>query len=199
MADDSYDDDEVERLQSRTSLWTQNHGNLLLAVAGIIFSAGAIWLLYQQHRASIRPVRFPDGRAIVQVQDNRIGVDGAPDRLKINITGAANDKGALMLAVYDSPASFQTGQALIKDQAKIVNGEVIWMVPKTVLPDSFAIKAYHDENSDGKLNQHGLTGIPTERYGFSKDARGAFGPPSYADAMIEISDLEKNPITIVIR
>ena len=33
-----------------------------------------------------------------------------------------------------------------------------------------------------------LIGIPKENYGFSRDARGKFGPPDFDDAAIEVKD-----------
>jgi uncharacterized protein (DUF2141 family) len=46
-----------------------------------------------------------------------------------------------------------------------------------------AIAVYHDENNDGQLNRNRL-GIPTERYGFSRNARGLTGPPGFEQAVI---------------
>lgn len=48
----------------------------------------------------------------------------------------------------------------------------------------FAIKAFHDEDVDGRLSC-GLMGMPKERYGFSNNARGLFGPPSFKDAAVQ--------------
>jgi uncharacterized protein (DUF2141 family) len=58
-----------------------------------------------------------------------------------------------------------------------------------------AIAAYHDENANGELDRNAL-GIPSERYGFTNNARGITGPPSFEDAVVEIGD---KPIEISIR
>ena len=52
-----------------------------------------------------------------------------------------------------------------------------WNIPY----GEYAIKVYHDANNDDKLNKNFL-GMPTEEYGFSNNARGSFGPPSWDDA-----------------
>jgi uncharacterized protein (DUF2141 family) len=39
----------------------------------------------------------------------------------------------------------------------------------------------HDENMDGKLETN-MLGIPTEGYGFSNDAEGTSGAPSFSAA-----------------
>ena len=56
-----------------------------------------------------------------------------------------------------------------------------------VPPGSWAVLAYQDENANGELDRN-LIGIPSENYGFSRDARGRFGPPSFDDAAIDVKD-----------
>ena len=43
------------------------------------------------------------------------------------------------------------------------------------------VPLYNDENMNGKLDTNWL-GIPTEGYGFSNDAKGMLGPPSFSAA-----------------
>lgn len=50
-------------------------------------------------------------------------------------------------------------------------------------PGRFAVQATHDENGNGKVDR-GLLGVPKEGIGFSRDARIAFGPPKWDDAVI---------------
>lgn len=50
---------------------------------------------------------------------------------------------------------------------------------------SYAISAFHDSNSDNKLNTNAV-GLPTEIYGFSNNARGWFGPPTLEDQLVKI-------------
>jgi uncharacterized protein (DUF2141 family) len=54
-------------------------------------------------------------------------------------------------------------------------------------PGNYAATVYHDINSDGKLTTN-LMRIPSEPYGFSNNARGAFGPPSFKDAAFAIGE-----------
>ncbi len=58
----------------------------------------------------------------------------------------------------------------------------------------YSIKAFHDENNNSKLDTNFL-GMPTERYGFSNNARGRFGPPSFAEAAVTLNSPQ---ITIAI-
>jgi uncharacterized protein (DUF2141 family) len=52
----------------------------------------------------------------------------------------------------------------------------------------YAIKLFHDENSNQKLDV-GWTG-PEERYGFSNNARGLMGPPPYEKVRFQLSSPE---------
>ena len=51
-------------------------------------------------------------------------------------------------------------------------------------PGRYAIMAYHDENSDGKLNLR-LGMFPTEGYGLSNNPK-VFGPPKFADSAFDL-------------
>ncbi len=62
----------------------------------------------------------------------------------------------------------------------------------------FAIAVFHDENEDGALDQN-ILGIPTEPYGFSQDARGTFGPPSFESARLDFSGGQAPQIMIEVR
>jgi uncharacterized protein (DUF2141 family) len=48
-------------------------------------------------------------------------------------------------------------------------------------PGTYAMAVIHDENMNGELDANWL-GIPTEGYGFSKDAKGLVGAPSFSSA-----------------
>ncbi|MEK6478379.1 DUF2141 domain-containing protein [Catalinimonas sp. 4WD22] len=50
---------------------------------------------------------------------------------------------------------------------------------------TYAVSVIHDHNDNGELDMNAV-GIPTEGYGFSKDAMGMFGPPSFEKAQINI-------------
>lgn len=51
-------------------------------------------------------------------------------------------------------------------------------------PGSYAVAVYHDENSNQKLDR-AFTGIPTEEYGFSNDARALMSAPDLQDQIFK--------------
>ena len=50
----------------------------------------------------------------------------------------------------------------------------------------WAAMAYHDENSNGRLDSNQL-GIPVEGTAFSRNAKGHYGPPKFADAVENVA------------
>ena len=56
--------------------------------------------------------------------------------------------------------------------------------------------SYHDENSNGKLDAD-ETGLPTEGYGVSNNAREVLSPPQWSKASFELSEQNKT-VTVTI-
>ncbi|MES2318741.1 MAG: DUF2141 domain-containing protein [Pseudomonadota bacterium] len=55
------------------------------------------------------------------------------------------------------------------------------------VPDgSWGAMAFHDENGNGKLDTSTI-GIPVEGTGFSRNAKGHYGPPEFASASVEVA------------
>ena len=190
--------DEERKPTASSSLWAQNHGNLLLSLVAGIFLLGAALIFYGQNR--MRKPGFPSGDAITQV-----GANGdqevrrkAAKEVSIVVIGAANTNGSVRVAIYDSIESFNdVSKAYLKEALPITDGQAVLKIPRSSLPDSFAVATYHDENDDGELNRNRI-GVPTERYGFSLNARGFTGPPPFNEAEVKRSTLQ-NSLEISIR
>ena len=118
---------------------------------------------------------------------------GQTTSLEIHITGFDNTDGVAKMAVINSKENYETEENLFKGfNFKIENNEVIQTI--TLPFGEYAIKAFHDKNSNEELDTR-MFGIPTERYGFSNNAKGAFGPPEYEDARF-ILNLPEQKISI---
>ena len=103
----------------------------------------------------------------------------------IKVSGAISDNGSIKITIYGSESDFDNSENPVASESSlIIEGESAWTIPHNQLPTKFVVAAYHDENSDDLLNRNRL-GIPTERYGFSQNARGLTGQPSYKQAAID--------------
>ena len=163
------------------SRWKQNHGNLLLCFAAFILMVGACMLFYEQNLSFDKP-RFPDSGNIDPV--NPLAGDGSLGVATIRITGAATDKGTMKMAIYGSEATFSNPlNAVFATSETITGGEVFVPVSMNVLPENIAITVFHDENDDSILNKNTI-GFPSERYGYSRNARGLTGPPTWNQTVI---------------
>lgn len=103
----------------------------------------------------------------------------------VNFTGMDNDKGKLMVAIYNSENTFlrkgyKGSVAAIKDKKATV---IFKDIPKGV----YAVSCFHDENNNKKMDTR-IFGIPKEAYGASNDAKGFMGPPKYEDAKFNVTE-----------
>jgi uncharacterized protein (DUF2141 family) len=57
------------------------------------------------------------------------------------------------------------------------------VVLKDLPKGPLAFTLYHDANANGKLDMS-ATGMPMERYGFSNNAVGSYGPPKFEQAVL---------------
>lgn len=102
--------------------------------------------------------------------------------IAVRVTGIPNATGQVIIALYDRATWMDEGKVLAHGVGSVHGAEVL--VPLEHVPAGrYAIAVLDDENGDGKMNW-GLTG-PSEPYGFSRGARGTFGPPSFDDAAFD--------------
>ncbi len=106
--------------------------------------------------------------------------------INLKCKGIKASKGHIMVAVYGNKSSFMSDDMVLAKKLPISGkGE---FTARLVLPKgSCAIAVYHDINSNGKLDKN-VFFYPTEPYGFSNNARGIAGPPSWNDALISVEN-----------
>jgi uncharacterized protein (DUF2141 family) len=78
-------------------------------------------------------------------------------------------------------ARFTKGDCLMKAAPPARQGTTSVTLP-AVPPGDYGAQAFHDENSNDKVDQNFL-GIPKEGVGFSRDAPIRLGPPKWAAAV----------------
>ena len=106
--------------------------------------------------------------------------------ITVQLTGFENDQGAVKLCVCRSEDEY-TGnkKEFCTASTEIKNKKAQWIFEHMPY-GSYSIKAFHDENGNSRLDKDFL-GMPTERYGFSNNARGRFGPPTFASAAFTLN------------
>lgn len=105
--------------------------------------------------------------------------------VEVRVSGVSA-KGKVNVAVCDRERFLK--QCAWSGSAPAQAGETT-VVVKGVPAGTWAVLAYQDENENNELDRN-FVGMPKEPYGFSRDARGRFGPPSFEDAAIEVGETQ---------
>lgn len=121
------------------------------------------------------------------------GVLYAQHKVELTIKGIEKQQGSILVAVYNTEESFMK-KRLTSKKVK-VTGKEVSLVFEDVASGDYAITTFHDENDNNKLDTNFL-GIPNEPYGFSNDAMGSFGPPSFEKAKLKVDSDKKLVINL---
>jgi uncharacterized protein (DUF2141 family) len=89
-----------------------------------------------------------------------------------------NDAGVVRCGLFNEAGWLK--DAFRASVVKVQNKKAL-CVFKEVPAGTYGISAFHDENSDGKLNTN-LVGYPIEEYCASNNARNLMSAPSWSDA-----------------
>lgn len=106
--------------------------------------------------------------------------------LNVAVSFPTDRQGAVLAAVFDKADDFPRGTPLRTGMAQPVQGKATLVFADLPTGD-YAITAFLDENSNTKLDAN-VFGVPTELYGFSRNARNLVGPPTFADAAFRMED-----------
>ena len=109
------------------------------------------------------------------------GGDVTRGSLTVVVTGLVSNEGKIIIALFDSAEDFDKGDAFVRSAfVEPENKGAVWTFGDLPFGE-YAFRLFHDENGNEKIDTNWV-GIPKERYAFSNDARGKFGPPSYEAA-----------------
>lgn len=118
--------------------------------------------------------------------------------LMFEIEGIKNDAGKIYISLFKGKENYKKG---IAEAAQIVspNKGAKQVVFEALPAGDYAIKYFHDENNDRKLDTN-IFGSPIEGYGFSNNAEPNFGPASFEDMAFSVNDGDeqvKNTSTVI--
>jgi uncharacterized protein (DUF2141 family) len=105
-------------------------------------------------------------------------------KLDIEINPIRNNKGNIMLQLFD-----EKGKVLVQELSPIAGNTCSFSI-QDLKPGKYAIRYYHDENMNGKMDTN-LVGKPTEGYGFSNNVTGKFGPPHFEKWLFDLTGDKK--------
>ena len=109
--------------------------------------------------------------------------------LRIEITGIRNNKGEILLQLFNE------NQKVIGQQKGVIEESKCKVMFSNLKSGQYAFRYFHDENLSGIVETNGL-GIPKEGYGFSNNASGLFGPRPFKEWLFDIKEDKKIVVKI---
>jgi len=104
--------------------------------------------------------------------------------LNVAVSLPPERQGTVLAAVFDKAEGFPRGTPLRTGMVQSVQGKAMLVFAGLPTGD-YAVSAFLDENSNIRLDAN-VFGVPTEPYGFSRNARNLVGPPAFADAAFRV-------------
>ncbi len=104
--------------------------------------------------------------------------------------------GRVRAGVYAGQATWLGDAGVVAHCTPLVHDGRAECVLELPSAGTYAIALYHDADDDNELDR-GLFGIPTEGYGFSRNAGGGLSGPSFRDAAVEVGPGQQ--VRVVIR
>jgi uncharacterized protein (DUF2141 family) len=101
----------------------------------------------------------------------------------VHINNVATDKGVVRIFVC-SEKQFLTEQCDFKQVEPAQSGKMEFVV-KGVEPGAYSVAAYHDANTNGKMDRGFLGIMPLEGYGFSRLGR-LYSKPRFSNSSVEV-------------
>ena len=129
------------------------------------------------------------------------GTAANADELTVSVDNI-KEAGEIHIAIYDSADAFEADRGEKGGAAPgITQGTIEMVEPGSVTyryelpPGTYAIGIFHDANLNNRLDNY-FFGVPREQYGFSNNARGFMGPPSFEDAAFLVEGKTKISISL---
>ncbi|MDH3653436.1 MAG: DUF2141 domain-containing protein [Myxococcales bacterium] len=121
--------------------------------------------------------------ALAADPDDRPSADpNDPLSITFVISDAKSQKGRVLCGLYDQEAKWLSRDYFQGAKSDVDEHGKARCIFRGIPAGSYAISAFHDLDSDNQLNRK-IFGIPSEPYCASRNARRAFGPPRWRDAV----------------
>lgn len=124
-------------------------------------------------------------------------VAAATRSVELLVRGLRPAESRLQVAVFEGAQGFPDADAAAERTTVDAGSETAQLTLTLKSGVVAAIAVFQDLDGNGVLTKNGL-GIPTEPYGFSNNARGTFGPPSFGKAQFTVTE-DLNTLEIRVR
>lgn len=111
--------------------------------------------------------------------------------LKVEVKDFKSTKGSLYAQLFN-----EQGDVIANIIQPMQEADVQTYVFNNLKAGKYAIRVFHDKNDNGKLDTT-FIGIPKERFGFSNNVMGKFGPPSLEQQLFEVNENATHQINLL--
>ena len=115
--------------------------------------------------------------------------------IEVKINGIRDDKGKISIGLFKKGNKFPEEGSRYMGIIIDIKGKNVTGIFSNVPNGTYAVAIFHDENNNRKLDKN-IFGIPKEGYGFSNNATGTFGPPTFDQAKFNINGTYSTEIKI---
>lgn len=112
--------------------------------------------------------------------------------LDVKVTNIKDGRGFMEVCLFQTPESFLKKSKLC-DTREVLSKEDMAFQFEELPAGHYAVSITQDVNGNGKFDL-GFLKIPKEPYGFSNNPRTTFGPPSFEEATLDLT--QNTSITI---
>ena len=107
--------------------------------------------------------------------------------LKLTLNGSGFSGKNLYVTVHSLVADFPDRDDKAIKRVAVSGMDATELLISNLSPGDYAIAVFADVNANGKLDSN-FIGIPKEPVGMSRNVKGWFGPPKFADAVFKVGD-----------
>lgn len=108
----------------------------------------------------------------------------AQNRIEVVVQEVKDTTGIIRVGLFSDATSFLK-EPIFGKLVKASTGKTI-AIFENVPAGIYAVSVIHDSNKNGELDSN-FFGMPKEGFGFSNDAMGSFGPPTFEKAKFIVS------------
>ena len=106
--------------------------------------------------------------------------------LTLSLTTRASG-GRIAVAVFRDAESMRRNTGAVRTVLVTRTGPTTTVTLEGLPPGRYAVAAFHDADGNGRLSTWPI-GLPKEAYGFSRNARAPFGPPTFEAAAFDLPE-----------
>jgi uncharacterized protein (DUF2141 family) len=126
-----------------------------------------------------------------------MNIAAAVATLVVTLAPVENAKGPILYSVYDNEQSWtKQEKSRLDGSVAAMKGQV--RIELSLAPGTYAFTAFHDENSNGKLDTNFL-GFPKEYFGISNIARTLWSQPAWDEVKFDLVEGQTKDLQLLMK